>query len=440
MDEAYFLFETLVMLDRYRDSFKNFDMTLLVNPNSHSQIKDGSEPIIAGITTNIEQVLASEFDVSVNLSMTETSWTIHNQINSTQKLGPYLKDGQLHVPDAWSSFLLTLKARAPFLTFHIQDIYKNILGVKRVSFPLKEAKNFQQIVIGFCNTNFFAATEQEKLINLIHTQYPYLKIRDISEIDPVSNLSQILYIGPATISALKMCEDGATGIFLSSQFQGFNLLPFNEGHLVVSSRNTQLLAEKLLPLITNQIQHKEIPTNFPYSVYQIDEENLFGSYLKSLNTSDDSYPIYQSHVVLWNFILNLFDIHLEIIECNTAQINVLKTQAEVLAKLIRLYDFAMSSVDSIHTEAKSTSADLDKIQGHTKNLQDIESISDKISQSHSFLRPILDFYRIRRGQNSGNTLLEQAQHSFLTYSEEHQAMKAMLELFTVTLRKNEVSI
>jgi len=437
MDEAYFLFETLVMLDRYRDSFKNFEISLLVNPISHSQIKDGSEPIIAGITTNIENVLASEFDISVNLSMTETSWAIHNQINSAQKLGPYLKNDQLHVPDAWSSFLLTLKARAPFLTFHIQDIYKNILGVKRVSFPVKEAKNYQQIVIGFCNTNFFAATEQEKLINLIHEQYPYLKIRDISEIDPISNLSQILYLGPATIGAL---EDGATGIFLSSQFQGFNLLPFNEGHLVVSSRNSQITAEKLFPLITTQLQHKEIPTNFPYSVYQIDEENLFGSYLKSLNMSDDSYPIYQSHVVLWNFILNLFDIHLEIIQCNTAQINVLKTQAEVLAKLIRLYDFAMSSVDSIHNEAKSISADHDKIQGHTKNLQDIESISDKISQSHSFLRPILDFYRIRRGQNSGNTLLEQAQHSFLNYSEEHQAMKAMLELFTVTLRKNEVSI
>ena len=75
-----------------------------------------------------------------------------------------------------------------------------------------------------------------------------------------------------------------------------------------------------------------------------------------------------------------------------------------------------------------------------KNLKEMEEIADKISQSHAFLRPILDFYRIRRGQNDGENLLEQAQHSFLTYSEEHQALKAILELFTVTLRKNEVSI
>jgi hypothetical protein len=100
----------------------------------------------------------------------------------------------------------------------------------------------------------------------------------------------------------------------------------------------------------------------------------------------------------------------------------------------------MSSVDTIHQEAKSNSANNDRIQGHLKNLKEMEVITDQISQTNSFLRPILDFYRIRRGQNLGATLLEQSQHSFLTYSEEHQALKAMLELFSVTLSKNEVSI
>ena len=100
----------------------------------------------------------------------------------------------------------------------------------------------------------------------------------------------------------------------------------------------------------------------------------------------------------------------------------------------------MSSIDTIHQEAKSASANSSLIQENLKNLKEIEEISDKISQSHVFLRPILDYYRIRKGQNLGSNLLEQSQHSFLTYSEEHQALKALLELFTVTLNKNEVSI
>ena len=74
------------------------------------------------------------------------------------------------------------------------------------------------------------------------------------------------------------------------------------------------------------------------------------------------------------------------------------------------------------------------------NLEDIEKVSDQISRSHIYLRPILDYYRIRRGQNTGANLLEQAQHSLIAYSEEQQALKALLELFTVTLNKKEASI
>lgn len=428
------------MLDSNRDALKEFEVILLANPLALSQNQDGSEPIISGITTDVNHVVKQKYDLSVNLSMNESAWPIHNMINSVQKIGPCENNKQLLVPDAWSSYLLTLKARAPFLTFHMQDIYKNILGIKRLSHPRQNYKNYQQIVIGLCNTDFFPANEQEKLINLVHSQFPHIKISDISEIDPVSNLSQILYVGPANFEALKICESGATGIFLCSQFQGFNLLPHDEGHYVISSKNSNFIGEKLLPIIANEILNKEIPPNSPYAVYQINEENLYGSFLKSLNFSDDNYPFYQAHVVLWNYVLNLFDVNLEIISCQTGQIELLKAQTEVLTKLIRLYDYVMGSIDTIYQEAKSHSADNEKINTHIKNLQEMEEISDKISQSHSFLRPVLDFYRIRRGQNAGTTLLEQSQHSFLTYSEEHQALKAMLELFTVTLRKNEVSI
>jgi hypothetical protein len=100
----------------------------------------------------------------------------------------------------------------------------------------------------------------------------------------------------------------------------------------------------------------------------------------------------------------------------------------------------MASIDFIHQEAKSANTSSEKIQGHLKNLTEIDVISDQISQSHSFLRPFLDYYKIRRGQNDGGTLLEQSQNSFLVYSEEHQSLQALDELFSVTLRKNEVNI
>lgn len=439
-DDAYFLFETLVLIDNYRDIFKDFDLTLLVNQSALEQLEDGSVSLLPGITTNSEQVLRTEFDLSVNLSLIESSWTLHGQINSKQKTGPYYLDNQLWVPDSWSSFFLTLKGRAPFLTFHLQDIFKNILGIKRITPTQNEKRTYNTVAFGFCNTDLFPSHEQEKLVSLIHQHHPHLKILDISETDPVSDLTHVLYIGPASLASLKISEAGALGIFLTGQFQGFNLLPHGDGNLVVSSRQTKFHAESLMPIIDSEIHHKEITTALAYSVYKIGQENLFGSHLESLNISDETYPIYQAHVVLWNFVLNLFDVNLEITRCTPEQITLLSHQIQVLKKLVRLYDYAMSSIDTIHLEAKATRADSQKIQGHLKNLQEIEEISDKISQSNSFLRPVLDYYRIRRGQNQGSTLLEQSQHSFLTYSEEHQALQALLELFTVTLHKNEVNI
>lgn len=440
LDEAYFLFETFQMLDRYRDALKDFDITVLANPKSLTEVQDGSSPIISGVTTNVETVLSTKYDVSANFSLNDASWPLHHKVTSDQKLGPYEQDGQLLINDQWSTYLLTLKARAPFLTFHMQDIYKNILGIKKAVFGAKEKKNYQQIVFGLSNTDFFSAEEQEKLLEYITIRHSNLHVKDISEIDMVSDLSQVLYIGPATFDSLKICEDGATGIFLSSQFQGFNLLPHQDGHFFISSRNGKIHADKIFAFIETQITHKNLPENFPYAIYLADNENLFGSYMRSLNASDDNYPVYQAHVVLWNFILNLFDVNLDITECTASQNLLLKTQTEVLNKLLRLHDYAMSSIDIVLKETKSLSMDTAKVQGHLKNLREIEEISDKISQSNIFLRPILDFYRMRRGQNSGTSLADQAEHTFLLYSEEHQALQAILELFTVTLQKNEVNI
>jgi len=440
LDEAYFLLETCFLLNRYREALKDFQITCLFDEKSLSQLQDGSCELPQRIVTNAADISNQSFDMSVNFSLKDKSWDIHGDIKSQHKIGAYKKNNQLLVEDTWSAFLLTIKGGTPFLTFHLQDIYKNILGIKSVSITSIEKRSFNKIVFTLSNTNFFAATEQEKLIKLIHTHHPTIKILDISEIDPVSDLTHTLYVGPATSEALKVCENGATGVFLTSQFQGFNLLPHRGGHFVVSSNQEKLIANDLIRFIDRYIYDHDIADSFPFSAYQIKEEQVFGSYIESLNHSDNQYPIYQAHVVLWNFILNLYDVHLDVSECKLPQLELILSQREVLAKLIRLYDYAMSSVDSIYQESKSKDTNSSKLTENLRNLEDIEKITDQISQSHIFLRPILDFYRIRRGQNSGNTLTEQAQHSFLTYSEEHHALKALMELFTVTLTKNEASI
>lgn len=439
-DEAYFLFETLQTLKKNEDSLKEYEVTMLVNPSSLSVIDQSKTSAATEITTDFLHLKDKSYDISFNLSLNEESWHLHSEINSSHKIGPYLKNKELVVSDLWSSYLLTIKAKAPFLTFHLQDIYKNILGIKRIAAETKQQRAINTLYISLTNPQTFSAEEQEKFIDGLQNLYSNMKLKDISESKERSRLDGSLYIGPPTLEGLRISENGGQGIFIGKSFQGFNFLPFAEGNHFISARMGVFEANHLLHTVEAILDHKDLNNESPYSVYSMSTENLFGTYLESKNPSDDNYPFYQSHVVLWNFILNLFDTNLEITKCTDSQLELLKGNQLVLDKLLRLHDYAMSSIDIIHNEAKSKETDTQKVQGHLKNLRDMEGISDQIAQSHAFLRPILDFYRIRKAQNFGSSLLDQSQHSFLTYSEEHQALQALEELFSVTLRKNTASI
>jgi len=438
-DEAYFLFETLKVLELHKDAFKGFDLTLLTNSSSLDGLKDGSVDLSLHISTDPTNVLNTHYDLSVNLSLNESSWVIHEEVQSSKKLGAKYKK-ELQIEDLWSSHYLTIKNKTPFLTYHLHDYYKNILGIRKKTNLNTPTSPITKIAFGLANTNLLSGTSQAELIEELNRRHPFIKIVDIKELDMISDLSGVLYIGPATLKSLKLSWNGARTLNYSFHFQGFNLLPYGENNFFASSRGEKIVMKDLLYLIENLYFNSKHELTSALSLYQTTHENLEGAFLTCKNTSDNNYPFYQCHVLLWNYILNLYDTQIDVPDCGPSQIQLLKTNLEVLTKLIRLYDYAMSSIGVIYQESRANESNSEKILGHMKNLQEIENASDKLADANSVLRPVIDFYRIRRGQSHGGTLVEQAQHSYLTYTEEHHALKALAELFSVTLQKNGVSI
>ena len=431
LDGPYFLYETVRVLEKNAQALKQFEVTLLVDPKSYESLAKKSLPALKGITTKPADVLSKDFEMSFNLSLDESSWELHSKVSSRKKHGPYYVGTQLMVPDLWSTFLLTLKSRSPFLTFHLQDIYRNILGINAIQKSTQTKTLYKSLVFGFFDTNFISASEQEKLIHTLHDRFPLTRIQDISEIDLVEDLSDVLYFGPASLNALRVCEAGAKGVFVAEHFSGFNLLPSGPGHLQISSLGTRVSADQLLGVLESILKNEDLSVVPGLSFYETAVNPLFGNYLKGVSPADDNHPFYQAHLVLWNFILNLHDVQLDHSKKTASQLQTLKGTQEVLTKLIRLQDYAMSSIDTIYHQAKNEQASAEIVNGHLKNLSDIELTTAKVAEAHAFLRPILDFYRIRRGQNDGNTLLEQAENSLLTYSEEQYALKALQELLTI---------
>lgn len=439
LDGAYFLYETLLVLEKASLSLKDFNITVLASNKSIDQIKSKTQPLIKGITSDIDATLERNFDISFNLSMDEFSWPLHSRVKATHKVGPWQSEENLVVPDLWSSFLLTVKAGSPFLTFHLQDVYRNILGIKSLPATRPVSGHFREIITGSFSANFAEAKEVDQLISSLKINFPQMVVRKAEEIDLISDLTHSLYIGPATAHAVKICEVGARGIFIGSQFQGFNLLPYNSHHYLVSTQGNKFNHKQVIPFISSIINRSKLVTNNTYSFYE-SEMDTFGVSWKSLSSPDENFPFYQCHLVLWNFLLNLLDIHIDVTKCSLSQVDVLKANHHALTKLLRLHDYALSSVDTIFRESKMSNSKAEVIEGHLKNLQEIEEVLEQVASSHPYIRPFLDFYRIRRGQNTGSTLHEKSQNTFITYTEEHHALSALNELFSVTLRKNEASI
>jgi hypothetical protein len=334
---------------------------------------------------------------------------------------------------------LTIKNKNPFLTFHLQQIYSCILGFHSAITGRSVRKPISRIAYGSSNTSFFSSSEQEKFIEKVTEIYPGVQVVDVSEIDLVDDVSHTLYVGPATLNSLKICDSGGSGIFFTSNFQGFNLIPSTSGNFIISSEGAHFSADKLIDIIRH-IKKGSDTGNLCYPVYKVEEGFFNGPYLRCEGRSDLNYPFYQAYVVLWNFLLNLSDIELKISTCNEDQLRARESHFHVLYKFLRLHEYALHSVDKIYQMSKEDNLCPDTFKNHLKTLSEVDQIALDLSVSHSFLRPLFNFYQIRKSQGNITSLTEESQESYLIYSEEHQALEALKELFFVTLKKNEVNI
>ncbi len=427
-DDLYFLHETLQVLSHNTSAFTEYELTFLVTQKNREALENNGLAFPPGTTTDVDKVLHKEFDLSFNLSLNEKAWEIHRDVRCARKSGPFYQGHELIVNGVWPAWFLTFKGNTPFVTFHMREIYRNILGVKRRNPEGEPTGLAKTLIIGMFSPDFFPPDQQEAFLSGLVRRFPGVQVLDESEVIIDQNHSDSLYIGPSSLKALLLCESGARGIYFGSRFQGLNLLPEKEGTMLITTGGKKMEAQSLLGVLEIILKEKEMNPADHLNIYRLSMENTFGAYLQCLSGGEVAYPFYQAHLVLWNYLLNLLDVNLDIVPLNVEQRSILELQTEIVTKLLRLHDYAMVALDGVYKEAKNPEADADKIQKSLTTLQEVDETMDKISATNPFIRPVLDFYKIRKGQTAGETLLEKSQNSLLTYSEEHQALKAYEEL------------
>ncbi len=434
-DDIYFLHETLQVLSANSSDLTDFELSLLVSPGSLEIMQGIGIHLPKGITTDINHILTTKYDLSFNLSLNEAAWQIHSEVKAGKKAGAYYQGKDLIVNGPWCAWFTTFKGNTPFVTFHMREIFRQILGLKKRNSESETPSVAKTIIVGMSDSDFFPKDQQEAFLTGLVRRFPGIQVLDESEVSAENDHSSSLYIGPASMKALILSESGARGIYFGSRFQGLNLLPEKEGTILITTGGKKLDAQSLLGILEIILKEKESKPAEHLNIYRLSMENVFGAYMQCLNGKEISYPFYQAHLVLWNYLLAFQDVNLDIVTPSPEQIEIVNSQLEIVTKLLRLHNYAMVSVDGVYKEAKSNESRAETISKNISTLIEVDETLDKIAVSNPFLRPILDFYKIRKGQVEGETLLEKSQNSLITYSEEHQALNAFAELLTAISKK-----
>ncbi len=435
-DGPYFLEETLRTLEHFSDLIINDKTTILVNQNSYESIPSDSRPLIPGVSWNTEEILKNKYDISINMSLDSTSWVIHEKINADYKRGPRIASDKLFCEDLWGLFFLTFKANPPFLTFHLRDIYRNILGFKsNIKNEPQRIKTLKNIIWGKFNTQNISNEFELKIRNQVAQDLPGLRFKEIHEIDLIDNLSDCIYIGPPCSEALRLNEAGATSLLITQRFEGFNLLPYEDGNYLLQTSldisNTHKVSNSILKILTKSSE----PLSLDQNLFAITTKYGFGSYLELVEGKSIVHTFYQAHCILWNFLLNYFELKLTPNELDVKNLNFLTEYDQLATQILKLIDFGINFSEKILSESKNEYPSLKVIQENIKLLDDLENTLFQISNKSLYINQIIDFYKLRRSQNNEEKLIDQAQINLLNFFEQRHALEAFHELITYNTKK-----
>lgn len=427
-DEAHFVVETKLFLKRYAHELSHFDIYLCA-PQSKTKIDRNWKEI------STDQIKNHNFEMILNLSLNEKSWEFAKDLEAPYFVGcRFTETENLQVTGHWSTYLLQLKGGASFLPFHLQDIYKSIVGCKSIS--LSQERTWKNEVIYWQCPRFINKDVYRVLIAQLKERY---KRWDFIEGQPQADKIGF-YIGPATDEVSLWNDQGHRLMILKEHFEGLHFAPTGDHHWLVNPHTkTHDFTEfyKIMIQFCEQLPCKDIKD---WEVYQTTQENLFGTTLKPLSETNNNFPFYQFHVVIWQYTLNLFDVNLDVTALSEPQVETMKFYETILNKTTRFLDLILAHLADQIEHFDENNFDIKKFQAAVSEIQEFEEITGKLAQNHPLLRPFFDYYQITRGQSEFTGLKDQISDQMLILSEQSGVLKALLELISMTIQKSSSKI
>ncbi len=143
--------------------------------------------------------------------------------------------------------------------------------------------------------------------------------------------------------------------------------------------------------------------------------------------------------VTWNFLFD--EIEEKIQYPNFSQVThseLLKT-LEGLQNLYELSEFGKKYTKYILGEISSDTPDIQKIKDYSSKIDEIDKLKDIIKDSHQGTSPIINYYKMKKNNLTGNNLVQLTENSFLIYHECSQCCSIVYELIENIIAEYKIS-
>lgn len=189
--------------------------------------------------------------------------------------------------------------------------------------------------------------------------------------------------------------------------------------------------------ITNEVMEKNC-SSFLLTPIKILKSSLSSShYLKMDNILDspqsleDSYRLF--YRISWLYLFNEVEENNEYPKVNTRTLSDLKFNTNGLQHMFELAEFGKKYSRYILEEVASDSPAINKIKEYSKKIDEIDQLSNLISDTYPMLAPIVDFSRIAKANMYGDNLVRLTESSFMIYDQISFLASTIYELSKKTI-------
>ncbi len=171
------------------------------------------------------------------------------------------------------------------------------------------------------------------------------------------------------------------------------------------------------------------------------EINNNGNYrLKSMtNNAPDSKDVFREmYRITWSFLLDNTDENLPYPRLSTQSHQVLLNSIQGFQHLFELCEFGKKYSKFILQEISAETPDIVKIKNFSKKIDEIDHLKSLLVKTNPNLAPVVDFYKMRKGNLQGENIVELTENSYLVYEECGNVCSVMYELIEKVIAEHKI--